>query len=180
MSYRHVLHRQRNQLTIEALTFGLAYGAGLCWATTCLMANFRPNGLRAPYWNEIPSLRTDTTGVLAFFALATLLACSEFLRLRRRWGGYPTPNRLVFEGSANAAALAIGETVCLLATGLIIYISVNTVTHPKTLTMQATHLVSWPTEGTLRVIALLLGACSAAMLRFLRAECKAWHERVCG
>ena len=48
--------------------------------------------------------------------------------------------------------------------------SVNAATQPVTLGIQATRFASWPAEGTLRVIALLLCACSAAMLRYLRAR----------
>ncbi len=53
---------------------------------------------------------------------------------------------------------------------MVIYLSVNAATQPVTLGMQATHFASWPTEGTLRVIALLLCACSAAALCCLRAR----------
>jgi hypothetical protein len=59
--------------------------------------------------------------------------------------------------------------VALLATGLVVYLSVNAVTHPATLGVHATHLATWPTEGTLRVAALLSCTCSAAALRYLVA-----------
>ena len=160
---------------IEALTFGLAYDAGLCGASVCLLASFRPDGLSDPYWGRIPGLRTDTSGIIAFFAVALFLTCSEFLRLRRRQMGNVIPERFLSGGLVNAAASAACETVGLLATGLVIYLSINTVTHPITLSMQATHLASWPTEGTLRVIALLLCVCSVTLLRLLRAERKAWQ-----
>jgi hypothetical protein len=70
-------------LAVEALAAGLAYGAGLCWASVCLVASFRPDGLGAPYWWDVPGLRTDTSGIIAFFILAAGLAASEYLRLRR-------------------------------------------------------------------------------------------------
>jgi hypothetical protein len=170
MSYKHVLCRRSRWLAIEALTFGLAYGASLCWFSVCLMASFRPNDLSAPYWHDIPSLRSDTSGVLAFFAAAVFLTCSEFLRLRRR-AAIAVAGNAPFGGLLNIAVLAASETVAVLSTGLVIYLSVNAVTHPVTLSMRATHLASWPTEGTLRVIALLLCVCSANMLRFLRGRC---------
>ena len=53
------------------------------------------------------------------------------------------------------------------AAGLVVYLSVNAVTHPATLRLQATHLLSWPAEGTLRVVALLLAAVYVAVLRYL-------------
>ena len=65
-------------------------------------------------------------------------------------------------------AMAAAETVAVLATGLFGYLSVNTVTHPATQQIQATHLLSWPTEGTLRVAALLLCIVSFGMVRYLR------------
>ena len=58
------------------------------------------------------------------------------------------------------------DLAAVLATGLgRLALAVTTVTHPVTMTMQATHFASWLTEGTFRVIALLLCACSAAVLR---------------
>ncbi len=171
MTDQAIARRQTNVLVLEALTFGLAYGASLCWASACLVGCFRPNGLSAPYWNQIPQLRTDTSGIIAFFAVALFLPCSEFLRLRRRWVGGDAFDGPAFGGLISAAGLATCETIGFLTTGLVIYLSVNTVTHPETLSMQATHLASWPTEGTLRVSALLLCVCSAALFRFLRAEC---------
>jgi hypothetical protein len=97
------------------------------------------------------------------------------LRFRRRWAGGVTFQGTGFGGWIHAAALAICETIGLLATGLVIYLSVNTVTHPITLGMQATHLASWPTEGTLRVSALLLCVCCAALFRFLKVKSNLLH-----
>jgi hypothetical protein len=156
-------------LTAEAAAAGLAYGAGLCWASTCLLASFRPNDLAVPYWSGLPGLRTDTTGIAAFLGVAVTLAVSEFLRLRRRHATSATRRRKPPSGAPVLAAQAISETVAVLATGLVGYLSVNAVTHPATLEIQATHLASWPTEGTLRVIALLLCICSVAVLRYIRA-----------
>ena len=171
MSVKPVTGERRHWLAIEALTFGLAYGAGLCWASVCLLASFRPAGLSAPYWSAIPHLRSDTSGVLAFFAVAVFLTCSEFLRLSRRRAG-----TAALDGGAPGerwpalAALAAAETVAILATGLVVYLSVNTVSHPASLDLQATHLAPWPTEGTLRVIALVLCVFSAGQVRAGRAR----------
>jgi hypothetical protein len=66
-------------------------------------------------------------------------------------------------------AVAIARTVAVLATGTVIYLSVSAVTHPATLALHLTHLAPGPAEGTVRAIALLLCACAAATLRFLRA-----------
>jgi hypothetical protein len=161
------LDGQRCWLAVEALISGLAYGAGLCWASVCLLASFRPDELSMPYWSSIRGLRSDTSGILAFFAVAVCLSGSEFLRLRRGKVGIAAPGSAPSGGAVDMDALAVSETIFVLATGLVIYLSVNSVTHPATLDMQATHLSPWPTEGTLRVIALLFCACSVGMLRFL-------------
>jgi hypothetical protein len=164
-----VPHKHSYWQVVEALTSGLAYSTGLWWGSVCLLASFRPSYLSAPYWRVIPNLRSDTSGVLAFFAFAVFFSYSEFLRLRRQRplitarGGTPPKGVMV------SAVLAISETVTVLATGLVIYISVNAITHPATLNLQATHLAPWPTEGTLRMIALLLCVCSVSTLRFLLA-----------
>jgi hypothetical protein len=105
-------------LAVEALTAGLAYGAGLGWVSVCLVASFRPDGLSAPYWWDLPGLRTDTSGIIAFFVLAVCLAASEYLRLRRRQDAPVTLGPAWAGGTARPLALAISETVALLATGL--------------------------------------------------------------
>lgn len=171
VSYKYAVSRQEQWLAIEALAFGLAYSFGLCWTSVCFLASFRPNNLSAPYWSGVPGLRADTSGILALFVFAVFFSCSEFLRFRRRRAAAPA--RLAFGDLTNAAMLAISETVGILATGVVIYLSINTVTHPATLSRQATHLASWPTEGTLRVIALVMCMCSVTLIRFLRVERKA-------
>jgi hypothetical protein len=155
---------------LEAVAAGLAYGAGLCWISVCLLANFRPGDLGGPYWSGAPHLRSDTCGILAFFAVAVCFGTSEYLRLRRRRDAMASSGRGSSRKTTKPFVLAASETTTILATGLVIYVSVNAVTHPETLDMRATHLATWPTEGTLRVVALLLCVCSVAVLRYLFAE----------
>ena len=157
-------------LALEAVTTGLAYGAGLCWASVCLVGSFRPGNLSAPYWSSLPTVRTDNTGIVAFFVVAVCFCTSEYLRLRRRRDTAATPGPAASNGTAWPLLQAASRTVAILATGLVIYLSVNAVTHPATLEIHVTHLATWPTEGTLRVIALLLCICSIAVLRYLRAR----------
>lgn len=176
MNYKAVAHRQRRMSVVEAVTFGLAYGSGLYWASVCLVGIFRPDRLSDPYWDAIPHMRTDTSGIVAFFLVALFLPCSEFLRLRRRWASAMPFDGTTLGGMLNAALSAVCETIALLATGLVIYLSFNTITHPITLGIQATHLASWPTEGTLRVIALLLCVCAVALLRLLQVQRSALPE----
>jgi polysaccharide biosynthesis protein PslG len=156
-------------LALEALATGLAYAAGLCWASVCLLGSFAPTELSAPYWEGLPGLRSDTCGIAAFFVAGMCFGVGEYLRSRR---GERAPSVLGRErwsaGRAGAFALAASKTVAILASGLVVYLSINAVAHPATLGLPATHLASWPTEGTLRVAALLLCACSVAALRYLR------------
>jgi hypothetical protein len=72
-------------------------------------------------------------------------------------------------GSARAIIQSSCKTVAILATGLVAYVSVNAVTHPATLVIHVTHLLPWPTEGTLRIIALILCVASVGILRLLGA-----------
>jgi hypothetical protein len=157
-------------LAVEAATAGLAFGSLLEWASTALVGSFRPLDLADPYWRVVPWLRTDTSGFAAFIVAAVCLLSSEYLRLRRRRSAasaraVPPPTA---PGGAVLLAMAAAETVAVLATGLFGYLSVNAVTHPATQQIQATHLLSWPTEGTLRVVALLLCIVSFGMVRYLR------------
>lgn len=164
------LDRTMRRLAVEAVAVGLAYGGGLCWASTCLVASFRLQLLANPYWSAVPGLRTDTCGALAFVVAAIGLAISEYLRLERRQGGgvaWSRPQQA--RGAEQLAALAVAETVAALSTGLVAYLSVNAITHPYTLVVQATHFVSWPTEGTLRVLALFACVASLGLTRYLRA-----------
>lgn len=157
-------------LAVEAAAAGLAFGALLQWASTALVGSFRPQDLPDPYWSDIPGLRTDTSGFAAFIVAAVCVLTSEYLRLRRRraaaTAGAAPPTAV--PGDAALLAAAAAETVAVLATGLFGYLSVNAVTHPVTLQIQATHLLSWPTEGTLRVVALLLCVVSLGVVRYLR------------
>jgi hypothetical protein len=168
------------RLAVEAAAAGLAFGSLLLWASTCLVGSFRQQDLGDPYWREVPWLRTDTSGFAAFIVAAACLLVSEYLRLRRRRDGPGGPGRSAVPAARAGAApshtasdwavlaLAASETVAVLATGLFGYLSVNAVTHPATLQIHATHLLSWPTEGALRVVALLLCIVSVGLLRYLR------------
>jgi hypothetical protein len=169
MRGRAVLGGTSPRLALEVATAGLAYGAGLCWASVCLVASFRPGELSVPYWHGLPGLRTDTCGIVAFVMVAVCFGTSDYLRLCRRRDASAGPSRGLLGGTAQPLALAVANMTAILATGLVVYLSVNAVTHPATLGLRATHLVAWPTEGTLRVMALLLSVVSIAARRYLLA-----------
>jgi hypothetical protein len=73
---------------------------------------------------------------------------------------------------------AVAETAVVLSTGLVIYLSLNAVTHPVTLTIQLTHLWPWPSEGTVRVIGLGICAVGVATSRYLRASAPLANQAV--
>jgi hypothetical protein len=156
---------RRGRLAVEAIATGLAFAALLGWASTALVGSFRGQDLPGRYWQPIP-LRTDTSGFIAFLVAAISLAASEYLRLRRRREAATGPP----PGPAATLGLAVAETVAILGTGLFVYLSFNALTHPGSLVLHITHLLPWPAEGTVRVEALLLCACSAAVWRYLRAR----------
>ena len=176
MSNSYSLRRESRRLTLEALTLGLAYAAGLCLISVCLFASFRPYLLAVPYWNDFPRLRSDTCGILAFFAVAVSLPVSKFLRLRRESFGVAAAHSPAGKDLPSSAALAIAETAVILGTIVTIYLSVNAVTHPVTMGMASTHLTPWLTEGTLRVIGLLICAVAVSTTRFLRVRRKLTQE----
>ncbi len=156
---------RRARLAAEAVPAGLAYGGLLCWASTALVGSFRDQDLPDRYWQPIP-LRTDTSGFIAFLVAGVCLATSEYLRLRRR----RVPGAGLPPDPAATLGLAAAETVAVLATGLFVYLSLNALVHPATLLLHITHLLPWPAEGTVRVEALLLCACSVTAWRYLRAR----------
>ena len=156
--------RRRGRRAAEAVTLGLAFAGLLCWASTALVGSFRDQDLPLRYWQPIP-LRTDTSGFIAFLVAAVCLVTSGYLRLSRRREAVSGPP----PGPPAMLVLAVAETVAVLATGLFGYLSFNALMHPATLQLHITHLLPWPAEGTVRVEALLLCACSIAAWRYLRA-----------
>ncbi len=160
----------RTHCVIEAAATGVAYGAALFCAGALLVASFRPYDLAMPYWSRLSWLRTDTGGVASFLVVAVTLVVSEYLRLRRNGGRRRRTLGIRPSGSRVYFARAVAEVIAVLATGLVVYLSVNAVTHPYTLTVRATHFASWPTEGTLRVSALLVCVLSVGWLRFMSAR----------
>ena len=161
----HTRSQANRKLVVESAAFGLGYTAMLIWSGTALVASFS-GGEANPYWPVIPHLRTDTTGVIAFAVAIVSLVVSKYLQLRRRSGAATQP-------AARPAGVlmmqAMTETAAVLGTGLVVYLSLNAVTHPFTLRLPLTHLWPWPTEGTVRVIALGICLVAIASSRYLRA-----------
>jgi uncharacterized membrane protein required for colicin V production len=152
---------------VESVTFGLGYAAVLIWIGSALVGSFGYDDAY-PYWPAVPRLRTDTAGAIAFFVAIVTLVVSKYLELRRR-NGAPAEAVPVVRTARVLAVQAVADTALFLSTALVIYLSCNAFMHPWTLRMQLTHLVSWPSEGTVRVIGLAICVVSAATRRYLRA-----------
>jgi hypothetical protein len=157
--------QDNRKLVVESAAFGLGYTAVLIWSGAALVASFT-GGEANPYWPAIPHLRTDTAGVIAFAVAIVSLVVSKYLQLGRRSDAPPQP---VTRPAGVLAVQAMAETAAVLGTALVVYLSLNAVTHPYTLRLQLTHLWPWPSEGTVRVIGLGICLASVATRRYLRA-----------
>jgi hypothetical protein len=152
---------------IEAVTFGLGYTAVLIWIGSALVGSFGSNDAN-PYWPAIPQLRTDTAGFLAFAVAIVTLLVSRYLELKRR-GSVPAEPVSVPRSPRVLLVQAAADTAAFLGTALVIYLSFNAFVHPWTLKIQLTHLLPYPSEGTVRVIGLAICLVSVATRRYLRA-----------
>ena len=153
------------KLVVEAIAFGLGYTAVLIWIGSALVGSFGYDGY-LPYWSAIPHLRTDTAGAIAFGLAIVTLGVSRYLELSRRSG---VPTEPVPRSARVLAVQAAADTAVFLGTALVIYLSCNAFMHPVTLNIQLSHLAPWPTEGTVRVIALCVCLIAVATRRYLRA-----------
>ncbi len=162
-------HRAASVRVVEAVAAGLACGGLLVVFGACLVASFRPNSLFGPYWTGIPRLRTDSSGAAAFVVAGVGIVVSEGCRLRRR------PSAELGDDHRRAGAwtvwaVAVLRGIAILSAIVVVYLSVNAVTHPYTLAIHATHFVSWPTESTLRAVALALASVAVGILRWLSID----------
>ena len=166
-------NRRRRRATpgnrvLESVATGVAAGGLLVILGACLVASFRPDNLYFPYWTGIPRLRTDTSGAVGFLLTGLSIVVSEFFRLRRRAPDDPAESHRR-KSLPNSWAIAILRAIAIMSTIVVVYLSVNAVTHPYTLYIHTTHFATWPTEGTLRVVTLLLASVAIGALRFLAA-----------
>jgi hypothetical protein len=164
--------RTRNQgkrrLVVESVTLGLGYAAGLIWIGSAFVGSFGDFDDAYPYWPAIPHLRTDTAGFIAFAVAIVTLVVSRYLQLGRR-NGAPAERVPVTRLPRVLAVQAVADVALVLGTALVIYLSVNEAMHPWTLPVQLSHLLPWPSEGTVRVIALAICLVAVAVRRYLAA-----------
>ena len=169
MSTVRTRSQDTRRLVAESVAFGLGYTTVLIWGGVALVAAFSPYEAY-PYWPVIAHLRTDTTGVLAFGVAAVSLVVAKYLQLSRRSNAPAQPAGKPAARTAGVLMVqAVAEAAAVLATGIVIYLSLNAVVHPWSLRMQLTHLWPWPSEGTVRVIGLGICLVAVATTRYLRA-----------
>ena len=84
-------------------------------------------------------------------------------------GSRTEAERLARAHAVDHDALLAALMAAFLATALVAYLSLNVVTHSVTLRLQLTHLWPWPSEGTVRVIALGICVASVSATRYLRS-----------
>jgi hypothetical protein len=76
--------------------------------------------------------------------VAVCFATSEYLRLNRRRDDVASPAQQPLSSKTALLTVAMAKTIAVLATGVVVYLSVNAVTHPATLAVHLTHLAPWP------------------------------------
>jgi hypothetical protein len=161
--------RQDNRrLVIESAALGLGYATTLIWIGSAFVGSFGDFDDAYPYWPAIPKLRTDTAGFIAFGIAIVCLVTSRYLELGRR-NRAPAESAVVPRPASVLLVQALADVGALLGTGLVLYLSVNEAMHPWTLPIQLTHLLPWPSEGTVRVMALGVCLVAVAVRRYLRA-----------
>jgi hypothetical protein len=156
------------RLVIESVARGLGYAAVLIFGGSALVAAFS-NYEAYPYWPAIPHLRTDTSGFLAFVVALVSLSVSRYLELRRRGDRGDTPVKPVSRPAGIHAVQAVADAAVVCGTGVVIYLSLNAITHPWSLPLQLSHLWPWPSEGTARMTGLAACWIAVATRHYLRA-----------
>lgn len=101
------------------------------WIVVAVIAAFDPAGLQMYVASFIP-VRRDTLGIVCFALSASLFLVSAVLRRR----SYP-----------------LLRTVRVFAGATVVYLLTNALTHPETMRMPLTHLVSWPSELATLILA---------------------------
>jgi hypothetical protein len=159
-------HTRALRTGVEGASTGLAYAGALAAVSVFLVGSFRPTELPLPYWGRIAWLRTDTFGFSCVIVAVFAYVQSEYLRVSRgarsERKGLGDPKTITILTLVTARVCAVAGSV------LVAYLSINEVTHPQTLALTATHLLAWPTEATLRVVALVVTACAVAVARVQR------------
>jgi hypothetical protein len=150
---------------------GIASACALVVLGVFAVASFRPADLPMPYWGPLDWMRTDTSGLLCFVMGIVAFGTSEYLRIQRRadelgsiHGSMSSPPVQPVISAAAARTFGIAGAL------VVMYLSVNAVTHPWSLGLPVSHLLTWPSESTLRVLALIVVAVATAVARAQRIQ----------
>lgn len=166
--------QERRWWVVEGALTGLATGSALVVAGALAAGSVRPSELPAPYWVRLGWLRTDTLGVICFFVATLAFTASESLRLSRAATRPTSAPADAPTGQTQVLTLAAARALTAAAALLVVYVSVNAVTHPRSLDLPATHLGSWPTESTLRVAACAVVTVAAGIARTKSIAVTGW------
>jgi hypothetical protein len=161
------VNRDEVRRIIEGGVSGLTYSSALVALSAFLVGSSRPRDLSHPYVGHLAWLRIDSFGIVSFVVATVGLAICGYLR-RSDWVTRQSAPARRGSGTISLATAAVARSLVAAGTTLVVYISINAVTHPITLGRPATHLFAWPTEGTLRVIGLIVVAFAVAIDRALR------------
>lgn len=127
----------------------------LGWIYVAAYAAAYPNDLSVPIAAAVP-MRRDTFGAVAFAASA-----AAAIILRARTGQVWERRRAPARGLARAVLNTVAGY------GLLVwaYLCVNSMTHPWTVSMQLTHFVPWPSEGSTAVACFAASAVALFLVR---------------
>ena len=158
--------RDRRKLVVESAAFGIGYTAVLIWSGTGSGGQLQRRGgepvlARDPRPADRHDRRARVRGS-PLSVSSSANTCSSSAAAVRLLGPRPGP-------PASTWCRRWPRRAAFLGTGVVIYLSLNAVTHPFTLRLQLTHLWPWPSEGTVRVIALFVCLVAVAVTRYLRA-----------
>jgi hypothetical protein len=166
--------QERRWWVVEGALTGLATGSALVAAGALAVGSLRPSELPTPYWVRLGWLRTDTLGVVCFVIATLAFTASESLRLSRTATRPTSAPADASSGPTHVLTLAAARALTAAAAVLVVYLSVNAVTHPRSLDLPATHFGSWPTESTLRVAACVVVTIAAGIARTKRIAVTGW------
>jgi hypothetical protein len=125
----------------------IALIGALVWAYVAVVAMIYPERLNVPLASWLP-IRRDALATLAFAASVTAFVVSQSRR--------------------SAMPLALGRALFVYSAMVSGYLMGNSITHPATMDLPLTHLVSWPLERTVLSGSLICLVASFFALRVLR------------
>jgi hypothetical protein len=147
----------------------VVFGA-LGWLYAAIIGVVRPGDLSSRIGPWIP-VRHDTAGIICFGLSAVAYFVGGMFRPPREARMPNVPWRVhggdgdQTRGLRHTVGRASLRTLFVYSTMILIYLMVQTVTYPATMPMALTHLLRWPTERSVLVVALLCSISSFILLR---------------